>query len=370
MILKSCLFLIVVSVSRLNAQSLTDTGVLSPPAVQIAGSQSFTIASSITKEKYDIYVYVPRSYGDTTRVFPVIYSLDGQWDFTLIESIFGQQYYDGFLPQLVVVGITWNGPNPNYDYLRAMDLTPTTSDEMPLSGKGPKFLQFIKSELIPFIESRFRVRKDDRTLIGSSLGGLFTLYTLFKETNLFERYVLTSPAVQWDNGVIYNFESEYHKKNSQLPVKLFMAIGEYEDVTPFQRFVDVLKSREYGGLSMQTMVLAGTGHSGTKAEGFARGLQFVYARPDLMIDSKTLERYSGTYQTFAGASTIISVEDGHLMIQESESTRHVLSAETDSDFYVRGTFEFVHLNKDSTGKTTGFLIRRFNGNSSATRVEN
>jgi predicted alpha/beta superfamily hydrolase len=244
----------------------------------------------------------------------VLYLLDAQWDFPLVTAIFGQQFYDGFLPGIVIVGITWGGKNPNHDSLRARDLTPTNVVTLRQSGGAPKFLAFVKKELIPFVESQYRVT-DDRTLMGSSFGGLFTLYALFTETELFQRYVLTSPALGWNNEVIYTYEKDCAEKHSQLPVRLFMAVGELEGVSGFQKFAEHLKARDYQGLSLQTRVLENTGHSGTKAEGYTRGLQAVFARPSLKLAVDILAQYVGAYQLNPETTIMISAESDHLVAQ-------------------------------------------------------
>jgi len=172
-----------------------------PPRVEIPNTQLLKIASAIVGQEYDLYIHLPRNYGSKNQKYPVLYLLDAQWDFPLVTTIFGQQFCDGFLPGLVIVGITWGGKNPNHDSLRARDLTPNNAAPLLQSGGAPKFLAFSKQELIPFIESQYRVT-DDRTLMGSSFGGLFTLSALLNETELFQRYVLTSPALGWDNEVI------------------------------------------------------------------------------------------------------------------------------------------------------------------------
>jgi hypothetical protein len=87
-------------------------------AVEIPGSQLLRMTSAIVGQEYDIYVQLPGNYPDTSKTFPVVYVLDGQWDFSLVTAIYGQQYYDGFIPATIVVGITWGGTNPNYDMLR------------------------------------------------------------------------------------------------------------------------------------------------------------------------------------------------------------------------------------------------------------
>ncbi len=221
--------------------SQADDNMSAPPEVKIAGTQLWKIHSSIVGRDYELYVNLPADYADSTKSFPVLYLTDGQWDFTLAQAIYGEQYFDGFIPNMIVVGIAWGGENPNYDSLRALDLTPTDIHQPARYGNAANFLKFIKNEAIPFIESRYRVKKDDRTLMGSSFGGLFNLYTLFTETSLFNRYVLTSPALTFDNGVIYKIEDAYAAKHTGLPVRVFMGIGGYEDVNTFQKFVDKIK---------------------------------------------------------------------------------------------------------------------------------
>lgn len=329
--------------------------------VEIPGSQLLKITSSIVGQEYDVYVQMPGNYSDTNKTFPVLYVLDGQWDFSLVNAIVGQQYYDGFVPAVIIVGITWGGTNPNYDMLRARDLTPTNVGWSPQSGGAPKFLAFIKNELIPFIESRYRVAKNDRTLIGSSYGGLFTLYAMFHETALFQRYVLTSPSLGWDNGITYTYERIYAENKHPLPVRLLMAMGELEGISGFQNFADRLKSKNYEGLELHTKVLEGMGHSGSKAEGYSRGLQAVFARASLTIDSSVLEQYVGMYQRAFDARITILKEDGHLVVLTPDNVRLTLYAETDRDFYVKGQFLFIHFKKDNTGKVAGFQAARFGG---------
>jgi predicted alpha/beta superfamily hydrolase len=332
-----------------------------PKAVEIPGTQLLKITSTILQEDFSLLVQLPRFYEDTTRVFPVIYLLDGQWDFPLVNGQTGGQYYDGFIPEVIVVGIAWTGEHPNYDSLRQKDLTPTKIQPIPHSGHGPEFLSFIKKEVMPFIESKYRASKTDRTLIGSSLGGLFTLYTLFHETTLFNRYILTSPALQWDNGTIYAAESTYAANNSRLPVKLFMAIGGYEGVAEFEKFAARLKGRNYKDLTLETRVLEGMGHSGSKPEGYTRGLQSVYARPTLALDPRILDEYAGTYEPMPGLRVKLANENGKLVGDAPGSDRLTFEAQTETDFYLKGSYLFLHFKKDSAGKVTGFQMDTFSG---------
>jgi predicted alpha/beta superfamily hydrolase len=334
----------------------------SPRQVELPGTQLLTIHSSIVGRDYDLYVSLPRNYHDTTRRFPVVYLLDGQYDFPLVNGIYGDLYYDGFLPELITVGITWGGEHPNYDSLRTRDFTPTSIKEVPSTGNGPKFLASIKGELIPYIDSQYRTDKKDRTLMGSSLGGLFTLYTMFHETDLFTRYVLTSPAIMWDNNVLSSYEESYHTQHARLPARLFMAVSALEgSETTFGKFVDRLKSRKYQDLQIETMVLEGMGHAGSKPEGYTRGLQSVFARLSKNINPSKLNAFVGKYRLNPQVTVRILAENDHLVLIAPDSTKIELLVESDNDFFVRGMFLFIKFHTNGSGAITGAHVEQFQG---------
>ncbi len=259
------------------AQQAPDGRATSYPSVTIAGSQVRTLKSSATGRNYDLYIHVP---GDSARnketKYPVLYLLDGQWDFKLLDSVLGGLHYDKFVPDMIIVGITYSGANPNYDSLRAMDYTPAPVASVAGSGDGPKFLSFLKGELIPFIESNYPAAAK-RFLMGSSLGGLFTLYALFTEPTMFIGYVASSPAVPIAERFAFKQEAEYARKHRELPVKLYLAVGESEELAkPVKEFMQIITERGYQGLKLETRVIEGERHSGVKPETFNRGLRFVF----------------------------------------------------------------------------------------------
>jgi hypothetical protein len=167
--------------------------------------------------------------------------------------------------------------------------------------------------------------------------------------------------VGWDNEAIYAGEKNYAAKKSSLPARLFMAVGELEDVAGFQKFADQLKARNYQRLSLQTRVLENTGHSGTKAEGYARGLQFVFARPSLKLAPDILTQYAGVYQLNPETRITISITGDHLVAQVPNNGKMMLHAETEKDFYIPGQYLFAHFKKGDAGRITGFQLEQFAG---------
>ena len=261
----------------------------SVPEVTLTGSEVRKIASSdVSGQEYLLQISLPAGYATGNKKYPVVYLMDSQWDFPLLTALYGQQYYDGFIPEMIIVGITWGGEHPNPDSLRARDYTPTNEKRLPQSGGAEKFLSFIKNEVFPFVEKNYRVDANDKTLVGCSLGGLFTMYTLFTHSSMFNRYIAASPAFTWDNNVLYKYEEQYHANTSNPSAKLFMCVGGVETSVPgFEKLTSFLNIVIIRTLQIESRVLENTGHSGTKGEGYARGLQFVFKRPSLQLSSAT-----------------------------------------------------------------------------------
>lgn len=121
---------------------------------------------------------------------------------------------------------------------------------------------------------------NERVLIGSSLGGLFTLYIMFSDPEIFQYYISTSPVSNWDDDYLYDLSKDFAVKSRDKSLRLFMAEGELESSLPdLYKFVEFMESQQFPALSYQSKILEGIGHSGVIAEGITRGLQFVFKRP-------------------------------------------------------------------------------------------
>ena len=168
-----------------------------------------TVWSAALKEKRPILVYTPPSYADTSftsRSYPVLYLLDGDAHFhsvTALIQILATGVNGTFVvPEMIVVAI----PNTN----RMRDLTPTAATFDPngaptkaFGGGGgmSNFFQFIKSELIPHIDSTFRTAPY-RMFVGHSLGGLAAIDAIYTMPETFNSYVAIDPSLWWDRRLL------------------------------------------------------------------------------------------------------------------------------------------------------------------------
>lgn len=334
---------------------------LAGPEVTISGTETRSLYSQIVGQEYSLQISLPSGYGESDQRYPVVYLLDAQWDFPLIYSIYGEQYYDGFLPEMILVGVTWGGDDPDHDVLRLRDFTPTDVHGNGESGGAGKFLSFFEKELIPWVDQHYRA-SDSRTLVGSSLGGLFTLYTLFNRPDLFDNYIPTSPATQWDNGAVYRYAEGFSERSSQHPSRLFVAVAELEGLYPtVMKLVDSLREANYPGLTWTSHVVTGAGHSGVKPEGNTRGLQYVFERPDLVLTKAELEPYLGIWRSTDGeVEVLIDTRDGKLHAQvPGEGESWLMNAADKTHFYHRGSFLKVRFMPAENGTPASFIAQTY-----------
>ena len=95
--------------------------------------------------------------------------------------------------------------------------------------------------------------------------------------------IAVSPGVLWDNEWIFKYEEGFHDKTRTLPLSLYMTGAEKEIpeqpefLESIKRFDRVLRAREYEGLRYEFRLLDDARHSGSKPEGYSRGMQFIFA---------------------------------------------------------------------------------------------
>jgi len=249
-------------------------------------SEAHVLPRAANGRDYRITVGVPDSYAASPdRRYPVMYVTDGYWDYKLLKSIIGGLVYDKVIPEVILVGIGYPGEAPDYNRLRRWDLTPVSDsngDDATLgeSGHAREFLDVMVKEIIPYVESRYRVDPSYRVLGGSSLGGLFALYVLFTDPSLFAGYIAPSPATPFARGWLFGYENAFARSGNRLPARLYMTVAEKEEpifVDGVTRFDAQLRAHTHPGLTYAFEIIAGERHSGTKPESFNRGVRFAFA---------------------------------------------------------------------------------------------
>jgi metallo-beta-lactamase class B len=210
-----------------------------------------------------VWVYLPLAYSDPARRFPVLYMQDGQNVFDAATSFSGEWEVDETLARLeqagdsgiIVVAID-NGGSERLD-----EYSPWVNSQYG-GGEGEAYADFIAQTLKPHIDSQFRTQPDRRHtgIMGSSMGGLISLYAALRHPGVFSRVGALSPSL-WFSDSVYRFVSTaiplpgaraYFLAGGQEPA--FVAANN-------QRMRDSLLVRGYAPEALSTRVVAGGQHS-------------------------------------------------------------------------------------------------------------
>ncbi|HVU13379.1 MAG TPA: alpha/beta hydrolase-fold protein [Phototrophicaceae bacterium] len=152
----------------------------------------------------DVLVYLPPSYEHSDRRYPVLYMHDGQNLFDSGTSFAGSEWQvDETMEALagegieaIVVGLNNTGEQRTAEY-----------NPFPhfWQGHGEVYLQFIIETVKPLIDQDFRTRpdRDSTGIMGSSMGGLISLYAFFRASATFGFAGVMSPSLWVGGGAMY-----------------------------------------------------------------------------------------------------------------------------------------------------------------------
>jgi predicted alpha/beta superfamily hydrolase len=282
-----------------KAQAQTEN--ISQP-VSVPNTEMRSFYSKILGQDMILFIKLPsRYYNDSQKSYPSWYFTDGNRSFPLIANI--ASIFEIPMPsepELIIISIAYKIKDmADWGAWRTRDLTPTNIPSLDSSwaktltsmtgrqfevksGGAKRFLECVKKEVIPLIESNYRVSTTDRGIGGYSYGGLFSLYVLFSQSELFSIYYAGSPSIDYDKGVLFNLEKDYSISHKNLKAKLFMSAGEKEDssmINNMEKMADVLESRKYPGLSVTTCVFQNETHQSCIPASIMRAFRVLYNKP-------------------------------------------------------------------------------------------
>ena len=164
--------------------------------------QRFRFSSEYVDAR-NVDIWLPESYSPNNQ-YPVLYMHDGQMLFDStktwnkqewkVDEVASRLIQKDQISPMIVVGI-WNNNDQRFaEYFpqQAIDYIPKAQRDSlmklgPVNLKADNYLNFIVQELKPFVDSTFSTQPDrDHTyLMGSSMGGLISIYGLCEYPDVF-----------------------------------------------------------------------------------------------------------------------------------------------------------------------------------------
>jgi enterochelin esterase-like enzyme len=198
--------------------------------------------SAIFDNDRKLRILLPAGYdapANAQRVYPVLFLNDGQNLFDSTTAIFGRMEWrvdetvdsliaHKLIPPVIVVGIDNAGRRGRArEYLPYPDefLSPPEA-----SPRGKQYPEFLVSEVLPFVRSRYRVAHDrDHVGVGgSSYGAIAALYSALRYPDVFGLLLIESPSLYVDSArVLSDVET-----SSWLPQRVYLGVGTNEEGRP------------------------------------------------------------------------------------------------------------------------------------------
>lgn len=258
-----------------------------PEPVVLPRTELRRLHASANGVEYELKIALPDGYDESNARYPVVYTLDSEYSFAITRNILDHLSRRGDIPAAVIVGIGYPG-DEGYRRNRTRDYTPT---HVPVGGYGPRhqafsgggqrFREFLERELVPFIDRLYQTT-DRRILVGHSYGGLFASWTALTRPALFQGYIVVSPSLWYDEGLVFSVERQLATMpEADLPVRMYLAVGdreisaEHNMVADLRRFASTLLSRDYRGLRLKWRIERDETHNSVFPGALSDGLRFV-----------------------------------------------------------------------------------------------
>lgn len=173
---------------------------------------------------YRIYIGIP-NHKPPMDGFPVFYALDGNAALSALTPSYLQSLaQQNHAPVIVFIGYRtrtrFDTLSRSFDYIPAHDRHSFNIDELDKTrhwGGAQLFLTIIKESIQPAVAKIAPINQQNQTLWGHSYGGVFVLYTLMTQPNLFQHYITADPSLWVQNGSIFKQAQQFIQQDPQLP---------------------------------------------------------------------------------------------------------------------------------------------------------
>jgi predicted alpha/beta superfamily hydrolase len=272
--------------------------------VVLDGTEVRDVHAAALNRDYQVFVALPDSYRTSNRRYPLLFVVDANYAFPLSRNIAQRLSRHAGMEEVIVVGLSYAKGDAAV-YSRRRDYTPTTprthdySSDMP--GRAPAFGEaeaygrFIEADVFPLIAANYRADMGRKIFAGHSYGSLLGLQLLLTRPDTFEHYILGSPSLWYDRGIMFDRERDYAKAHKDMAASVFFGIGGRETlaagrqrsrseddadmVADVKDFNGALKSRRYPGLKTRVEIYADEDHASVFPFLLTHGLR-AYLKKD------------------------------------------------------------------------------------------
>lgn len=251
-----------------------------PPVVPLGhlpalAGDYFPIASARTGRPYHIYVRLPADYAAAPDArYPVVYVTDGDSLFPILAPSHLFLTYDDGLPDAIIVGIAYGSFDPaiNRRDVDFAEATPGAADG------AAAFQAFLREELIPRVEQRYRADPARRILVGQSRGGALVLYSAFTDPDLFWARIASNPSFEPGRARFFGRPSPAARSDLRLAV-ISGTRDRARSRDPAISWFREMEGRADLPWALHSVHLEDGTHAADIARAYRGAMRWIFARP-------------------------------------------------------------------------------------------
>ncbi|HEY0054572.1 MAG TPA: alpha/beta hydrolase-fold protein, partial [Pedobacter sp.] len=228
-----------------------------------------SIFSKILNEKRQLKILLPPDYKPgSNEKYDVVYILDGENNLEFFSQIQHFVKANGYIPDLILVAVI--NTNRNHDF------TPTELKHIPTSGGADNFISFFKQELIPYINKTYPVTGQN-ILYGHSFGGLFAVYAMLSQPDVFSSYISADPSLWYDKNLVNKMAKKKLPSFSKSEQTLYISgRGDGMDDMGISMMDSILKVKAPKNLTYKVVAHENETHGSVQFKTVYDGLKLVY----------------------------------------------------------------------------------------------
>jgi len=268
-----------------------------PPKERIT-EPDHTISSKIMDKEYQLYISFPKSYSTKDTIsYPVLYVLDGHYSYPLFKGVQTLMSTAKKIEEVIIVsirgGVEFNSwmISRFYDFTPSRDILVERDREKKFglpkgsltTGGAPKFLEAIKTEIVPLIEKNYKTNSD-RGITGWAFGALFTSYCFINSDGYFTRFGMNASTLWWNNNEILNQAVLKFTENENWdipPTKVFMSVGTIDKpsmIPAMLKFSTHLENSGYKNIDLKYQIFDKETHVTILPASVSRTLSVLYGK--------------------------------------------------------------------------------------------
>lgn len=223
-------------------------------ATPVVMGENHFIASKILEETRQIQIHLPENYDKSNDEYPVLYLLDGQRFFGHAVGLGNTFAQFRLAPDFITVGINTSYPKRFTDFSRDAD----------------KFIDFMKTELLPYVQNNFRTT-DEKLFFGWEYGGSLGFQLILADSVGFNGYLLASPF-----PIKENVDRLGHDNVSNTSLYFSVSPDEYEVNHGTEKLDSLLSTKKLQNLEWNYAKLLNEEHRSTGYTTLYHGLRHYF----------------------------------------------------------------------------------------------